>query len=229
MKSIIIKFTILTFAVLTLQGCYLKSVHPLFTAEDAIILENLDGIYETENHRWEFASARSPDRLIKLMTKLSDDEFTPDSSGDAAFEIDAYLVLFESKEDPNERPVLFLGKVGEINGDYFLNLKILEIVSGLAHNFVDYHRFDVNSFSRIEVSENELVMEPFASSWIRDQIMENRVRIKHEVISSDLDDSGEILITAPTHELQQFIEKYGNTKDAYEKALFMNRMPYDVQ
>ena len=214
MKSIIPKITILIFAALIMQGCYLKSVHPLFTADDAILLDSLDGIYESENHRWEFASDRNPERLVRLMSKMSKGDSEPDISGDAALEIEAYLALFESKEDPNEHPVLFLGRIGKINGDYFLNLKILEMDLGLSRNFVDSHRFDINSFSKIEVSENELVMKSFASSWIGDQIMENRVRIKHEVISSDMDDSGEILITAPTDELQQFIEKYGKTEDA---------------
>jgi hypothetical protein len=87
----------------------------------------------------------------------------------------------------------------------------------------------VNTFSKIKVDAARLVMEPFASSWIKEQIENYRVRIKHEAVYSDFDNSSEILITASTKELQKFVLKYGKEEDAYEDPITMKRMPNAVQ
>lgn len=215
--------------VFLLQGCYLKSVHPLFNDEDAIMLQGLDGTYETDDQRWTFASDQDPAMVAELIRQYPDEGITVDPGEEDSLGIDAYLVLFEDKESMTGKPVLFLGTVGEINGDYYLNLKILDLDMGESSAFVESHRFNVNTFSRIKVSQEELIMEPFASSWMKDQIMNNRVRIKHEVVYSQFDDSSEILVTAPTGELQQFIQKYGKNNEAFEDPIRLNRVLNEVK
>ncbi len=212
-----------------LSGCFLKSVHPLITAEKAILVEELDGVYETDDQRWTFASDKNPELVADLIRKYPDEEVSFDPGEEDSLGINAYLVLYENKETENAIPILFVGTIGEINGDLFLNLKILDFSFGESSAFVDSHRFNVNTFSKIKVNEGGLVMEPFASGWIKDQIENNRVRIKHEAVYSDFDNSSEILITASTNELQKFVLKYGKEEDAYEDPITMKRMPNAVQ
>lgn len=229
MKKTITKILLLPVIVFSFSGCFLKSVHPLVTSTEAIMLENLDGVYETEDQRWVFASDKNPEMVANLISQYPDESISIEPGEEDSLGLNAYLVLFTNKQALGARPVLFLGMVGEINGDQFLNLKILDLNMGESSTFVESHRFNVNTFSKIKLDDEKLVMEPFASSWIGDQIRNNRVRIKHETIYSEFDDSSEILITASTNELQKFVEKYGKTEDAYEDPITLKRVSYEVQ
>lgn len=228
MKSLIVKSTLLSLMIISFSGCFLKSVHPLITSEDAILVEGLDGVFETEDQRWTFASDKDPSRVADLIRKYPDESVSFDPREEDSLKMNAYLVLFENKQS-EAKPTLFLGMVGEINGDRYLNLKILDVDLGMSSSFVESHRFYVNTFSKIKLDNEKLVMEPLASSWIADQIQNNRVRIKHEVVRSEYDDSEEILVTASTEELQQFIKKYGKEEDAYEDPITLTRSDYEVQ
>lgn len=224
-----IQLLIFTITLIMLQGCYLKSVHPLFSDEDSMLLQGLDGTYQSDDQRWTFASDKDPAMVAELIRKYPDESISVEPGEEDSLGINAYLVLFENRQSLPGKPVLFLGTVGEINGDHYLNLKILDLNMGESSSFVESHRFNVNTFSRIKVSEEGLTMEPFASNWMKDQIMNNRVRIKHEVVYSQFDESSEILVTAPTHELQQFIQKYGKNEEAFEDPIRLNRVPNEVQ
>ncbi|MGN8225515.1 hypothetical protein [Gracilimonas sp. BCB1] len=229
MKKTITKALLLSLLVVSLSGCFLKSVHPLFTAEEAILLEGLDGTFENGDQRWTFASDNNPKMLAELIRKYPDEDISFDPGEEDSLKMNAYLILFEETDEPNTAPVLFLGKVGKLNGQHYLNLKLLDIDLGMSASPVITHRFNINTFSRIDVQGDKLVLEHLESSWIKDQILNNRVRIKHEVVKSDYDDSTEILITASTPELQQFVEKYGEEEEAYQEALTLKRVPYAVQ
>lgn len=229
MKKTISKILILPLLVFSLSGCFLKSVHPLFTAEEAILLEGLDGTFENGDQRWTFASDNNPKMLAQLIRKYPDEDISFDPGEEDSLKMNAYLILFEETDEPNITPVLFLGKVGKLNGHYYLNLKLFDVDLGMSASPVITHRFNINTFSRIDVQDSKLVMEHLESSWIKDQILNNRVRIKHEVVQADYDDSTEILITASTPELQQFVEKYGDEEDAYQEPLTLKRVPNAVQ
>jgi hypothetical protein len=212
-----------------LSGCYLKSVHPLITADDGVILDGLEGVYETDGSRWTFASDNDPEAVTDLFRRYDDDEISIDPGETDSLNLDGYLIMFENLEDPNPKAELFIGTIGEINGNMYLNLKLFAIDLGINDTFVGSHLFNVNTFSKIELTDNELIMEPFASSWIKDQILNNRVRIKHETVTNDHDESSEILITASTSELKQFVSKYGDEEDAYEDPITLNRVTYEAQ
>jgi hypothetical protein len=234
MKKIVTKICALSILMIGLSGCFLKSVHPLITAEQAILIDKMDGVYENDDQRWTFASDKNPTMMAEIIGKypgedLSFDSDEGDSLGVDVLGVDVYLVLYEDKQDLEAEPIVFIGSVGKINGDLFINLKILDVVFGQSGQFIDSHRFNVNTFSKIQVDDESFVMEPFASGWIKDQIENNRVRIKHEVVYSDLDESSEILITASTKELQTFVQKYGKEAAAYEDPITMKRIPDGIQ
>ncbi len=229
MKKTLSKILLLSLLIVSLSGCFLKSVHPLFTAEEAILLEGLDGTFENGDQRWTFASDNNPEMLAELIRRYPDDDISIEPGDEDSLKMNAYLIFFEETGEPNIPPVLFLGKVGKLNNQYYLNLKLFDIDFGMSATPLVTHKFNINTFSRIDVQDDELVLEHLESSWIKDQILNNRVRIKHEVVRSDYDDSTEILITASTPELQQFVEKYGGEEDAYQEPLTLKRVPYEVQ
>jgi hypothetical protein len=85
----------------------------------------------------------------------------------------------------------------------------------------------VNTFSKINVTNEDLSIEFFKSSWIKEQIQNNRIRIKHEAVNDAIFESTEILITASTRELQQFVEKYGTEEKAFDDAINLPRVMAD--
>ncbi|MFN1835115.1 hypothetical protein AB2B38_007635 [Balneola sp. MJW-20] len=230
MKRLITKLGLLTILLVGLSGCYLKSVHPLFDEENAVFIEGLDGVYETEDYRWTFASDNNPEMLQHLITVL--DDMDPDMEVDSAdtesLDFKGYLIMYENLQDLDKKPDLFIGTAGEIGGRQFLNLQLFDMSDDEA-TLVQRHIFNINTFSRISLTEEELVMEPFASDWISEQIRNHRVRIKHEVVKNIADDGSGILITASTKELQAFVEKYKDEEDAYEDPIKLKRVTNAVQ
>lgn len=210
-------------AVLSLlfSGCYLKSVHPLIPVTQAELLEGLEGRWEAEGERWTFANDprnfKNPD-----MSKFHD-------LGDGdILEEKYYMVLYEDINGEDSDTLFFLGTVGEFGGNYFLDLSIFELESRNS-NFEDIHLFPVHTFSKIEINDGSLAISFFEDDWIKDLITSNRVRIKHERISSEgPTDRDEILITASTKELQKFVTKYGNDDEAFDKPIELKRVNHEL-
>lgn len=224
MKRVINKIVLLSLLTLTLSGCFLKSVHPLINNDNAILLEGLDGVYEKEDQRWTFASDNNPELMADLFRTYPNEDVSFDPGETDSLGIDGYLIRLEQLDNTEGYPEYFIGMIGEINGDLYLNLKLLDLDFGVNSSFGIAHQFNVNTFSKFQFSGEELSIQPFASSWIGDQIQNNRVRIKHEVVHSNFDESPEILITASTKELQQFVRKYGDVEEAYEEPMMFKRV-----
>lgn len=207
-----------------LNGCFLKSVHPLITNKQAVLIEGLDGVYETDDQRWSFASDTYPEKVAELINQYPNEDISIEPEEVDSLNLNGYIVLMEQLDKPEAAPTLFVGMTGEINGDMYLNLKLLDVSFGMNSSFVDNHKFNINTFSKIKVAEEKLEMKPFRSSWIIGQIQDNRIRIKHEIVYSDFDDSSEILITASNKELRTFVSKYGKEDAAFEDMVTFKRI-----
>lgn len=212
-----------------LSGCYLKSVHPLITKEQAILQHNLDGVYENAGQRWTFASDNNPAMIAELIRRYEDEDISIDPGDEDSLGFNGYLVLVEDLTEEAENDLLFIAMAGEISGQVFLNLKVFDLSFQSGSDFKDSQIFFVNTFSRLTISDDGISMEPFASKWIRNQIRDNRVRIKHEKIQNEFDEGTEILVTAANRELRKFVEKYGDTEDAYEDPINLKRMNNGIQ
>jgi hypothetical protein len=71
----------------------------------------------------------------------------------------------------------------------------------------------MHSFYRFQqkMDGKTISIERFAENYLRTLIDAKKVRIKHEV---KID--GTYVITAPTEELQQYVQKYSDVAEAYE-------------
>ena len=237
MKKIYLFLTIVIIS-LVQTGCFLRSVHPLVTSEEAILVEGLEGIWESQNHRWTFIN--DPQKFPNLLEYIGG-KTTVD------FERNIYMILIQNLNDTSATVnEVYVGKAINLNNAYFMDLQIfmtsietLDAPSSIFMNgefldvqvsmhsiksnnaspiymkgeFVDWHFFPVHTFSKISLKENQLNIEFFETSFIEKLISANRIRIKHE----KTDDS--ILITASTNELKKIVEKYAHEEDAFENAL----------
>lgn len=214
MKRLLLFFTLL-FLLIIQTGCFLKSVHPLVEEENAVLVEGLEGIWESDDQRWTFVNDAS--KFPNLAAYLGEDlEIELVDEEDLGLG-KVYLIFFENLEDQSADTAMFVGMVTELNDAHFLDLSVfarsLSEADESESNFIEHHFFPVHTFSKISLKENELDIEFFQSSFISDLISSNRVRIKHE----KTDDS--ILITASTRELRKFVEKYAHEEDAFEAPM----------
>lgn len=212
-------------SILLFSGCFLKSVHPLVTSKDAIFLEGLEGVWETDDQRWTFYNdpASIPTMNISGSNFLGEFSVESDTNSTVFSDQNIYLIMLENFEHSSPDTTLFIGFIGEFSGHNFLDLSLLE--AGLSNdNFYSAHLFPVHTFSRISLHSDELNIEFFKDSWIKNLILNNRVRIKHERIPTQIADTDEdILITASTDELQKFVSKFSSDERAFDKPIELTR------
>lgn len=223
------RLIILSLLLLSLTGCFLKSVNPLVTSESAIILDDLEAIWQSDDQRWTFIN--DPVSLPEMEVQGSNfsGTFSLEAGGGTIFsDKKVYLVIVENIEAVPADTTLLIGYVGDFEGDYFLDLSLLDAGTDM-ESFRSVHLFPVHSFSRVSINNNELAIEFFRDTWIKEQIMDNRVRIKHERVKrGPVDDDISILITAGTPELQQFVLKYKSDENAFEDAIDLKKIVDEI-
>jgi hypothetical protein len=192
-------------------GCFLQSVHPLVKPENSQLVEGVIGTWEDEDQRWIFARPENVPESLNQIDGFEDISEEIDDEDKEEMEY-GYLVVHENKED--ETISVFIGHFIELNEKLYFDLFPMDTWgSGL----LDNHYFPVHTFSKIEFQNNVMNIRLFKSSWINEQIEDNRVRIKHEKTEEG------VLITASTKELQRFVERYGETSEAFEDPISLQK------
>ena len=202
--SVIVASTLL---VIFLSSC-LRTLHPIFTSKDIVYEPKLIGTWKTENQGTKglvIITNLAVDNSIELPEKIS----TLRQKG--------YLISYQDEDGKATKEyIAFLARIGEhLYFDYFPadkkdNKTIDEF---FASHFVKMHtsyRVDISKDGRFELSQLD-------ESYVTKLIDEKKIRISHEK-----DVKGNIVITASTDELQQYIIKYGDEPGAYrsEKTVF---------
>lgn len=203
---------------LFLSGCFLKSLHPLVTDEDAVAVEGITGVWEKDDQRWTFIKEGEYEDMT--MTGIQGNaEFTitmTDEGSDSSEVTDhSYMVIYEDLSEGQVDSSYFFGAFAELNDALYLDLYPVDFGS---LNFETSHYLPVHTFSKVSLDQDRLVISLFKDSWIEEQITDNRVRIKHERTEDT------VLITARTEELQKFILKYGNMPEAYRDPINLDRV-----
>ena len=192
-------------------GCFLQSVHPLVKPENSQLVEGVIGTWEDEDQRWIFARPENVPESLNQIDGFEDISEEIDDEDKEEMEY-GYFVVHENKED--ETISVFIGHFIELNEKLYFDLFPMDTWgSGL----LDNHYFPVHTFSKIEFQNNVMNIRLFKSSWINEQIEDNRVRIKHEKTEEG------VLITASTKELQRFVERYGETSEAFEDPISLQK------
>ena len=88
----------------------------------------------------------------------------------------------------------------------------------LDHGFLRWHMVEVNNFARITLSQESMSIQYFNPDFLEELIENNRIRIDHLWMDYFL------LITAPTEDLQKFVIKYSDEKDALVEADVFSRI-----
>ena len=197
----------ITFLAIFLSSC-LRTLHPIFTSKDIIYESKLLGRWKTENQGTDgFAviTNLATGNSIEIPEKIS------------AIKHKGYLVSYQDEDgNATEQYIAFLVHIGKhLYFDYFPADKKdgKPIDEFFASHFVKMH-----TSYRVEISKDgSFELSQLDESNVTKLINEKKIRISHEK-----DATGNIVITASTDELQQYIIKYGDEPGAYisEKTVF---------
>jgi len=202
--SIILAFS---FLVIFLSSC-LRTLHPIFTTKDIVYEPKLIGAWKTDNqgtNGFAIITNLSTDISIEIPDKIS------------LIKQKGYLVTYQDEDGKTtEQYIAFLALIGKhLYFDYFPAEKKIDQVGD---EFFKSHFVKMHTSYRVDVSKDGgFELSQLDESYVTKLIEEKKIRINHE---KDADDN--IVITASTEELQQYIIKYGDDPSAYrsEKTVF---------
>ena len=153
------------------------------------------------------------------------------SEGEAVWEIykldeDTYGMILTT----DSMPAMFKVHMLELSGHYFMDFypedfeipveeeeeKWLDLDFNFGttsypciNDFLSIHLFPVHTFARLEIGKDQITFRRFDMDWLYKLFEQNKIRIAHEQTEDN------ILLTATTDELQAFVSKYADAKEAY--------------
>lgn len=186
-------FSIILIIALFFSGCVVYSFYPLYTEKNLFPNDILTGNWiEEDNTQWNFKHAFVQGKTPKEVDSTS------------------YVLYLKDKDEKESEFSVHIIKLG---GHYFLDFYLEEFVDDDNLVLEDLHIIPVHTFAKLTVNENQLQINWFDPDWLEDLIEENKIRIHHE-------NNGDfILLTAKPGELQKFVTKYVDSKEAFKDGL----------
>lgn len=183
-----------------LSGC-LTTLHPIFTADDLVTDARLTGNWEKGKDKKKISYRRPSSTEIKSLSpalqNLSDKIYMLDKKdGDGNVEDRYYAFMVK------------LGKYFYL--DYY---PANEVERQSTDQFFSAQYIPMHSIYRIQFkTDNSFTVQQLDGGYLEKLIKNNQIRIRHEVM-----EDGGFVITASTEELQQYLLKYSEVPEAYNK------------
>jgi hypothetical protein len=182
-----------------LGGCSIYSLHPLYNASTLIFDTKLIGIWvDNDGNEWNFEKAiKFDDNEIQKLGLNENSYFLTYTENNKQAQLYAHIVKLENN--------LFLDLYPADNYD-----------EQIGNDLLAGHLLPIHTFAKIEINRNDIIIHPFDVEWVDNLFEQKKIRIAHE----DVEYFGLSLrvLTASTAELQKFISKYQNEKEAFEKV-----------
>ena len=197
-KTMKTKLIILTALVaITMNSCLVKSLHPFYTEKDLIYKPELNGKWSgKDSATWEISQHKVFAGFLK------DEKPTP-----------CYDIACTDKKGTSK----FLAHLFKVGEHMYLDFYLPDIEGP---DLAVMHLVPAHTLARVELAENQITIKWYNEEWLVKLFNDNRIRIAHERIPYDLDeknpDNFQVVLTAPTADLQKFISKYGNDPAAFE-------------
>lgn len=201
MKTKIIVYFVLM--AVSMSGCLVKSLHPFYTDKDVLYKPEILGSWTSGDSakgedfaRWEIK------RHMVFNGIMKDDK--PGTG---------YDIVYTDKKGTYK----FLATLFSLDNQLYLDFYLSEMdASGLAVG----HLVMAHTLARVKIEKARVTISWYNEEWIMKLFNENRIRIAHERVPNNVDVKDpanyEVVLTAPTSELQKFILKYGNDPEAFK-------------
>lgn len=202
--SIILGFT---FLLIFLSSC-LTTLHPIFTEKDLAYDPKLIGIWNVE---------REGNKERVTISNLATENSVELPGNISSIKQKGYLISYqhEDSEIP-DRYIAFLSRIGKyLYFDYYPAYKKQD---QYIDEFFGVHMVKMHTAYRVEIlNDGSFELSQLDGSYINNLIDQKKIRISHETGAD-----GNVVITATTSELQQYLIKYSDEPEAYEskKTIF---------
>lgn len=188
----------LAVVIVLLSGC-LTTLHPIFEESDLVYKTELLGKWKTSGSDggWAEISPLANETNIEMPGKIS------------SIKHKGYLVTYKKDDGEADRSyIAFLARIG--SHLYFDYYPVPSATEKKGDEFYMIHFVKMHTPYRVELLKNGgFELSQLESNFLEKLIQEKKIRISHE---KTLD--GQVIITASTAELKQYILKYGDNPEA---------------
>jgi hypothetical protein len=201
MKKIIVIVGIMI--VVLLQGCVVKSLHPFYRNADLVFRSELLNTWvDSDGSKWSIQQSKSGNNTYEMHWLHN-----------------------------GERDVVFIAHLFRLGDGLYLDLfPEGDNQSSDDFSMFSMHLLPVHSVAKVHVlNKDEVAIKWFNEKWMNSLFEQNRIKISHEKLLSDLVDADDpnvknaaksietqYVLTASTDELQKFLVKYGNEDSAFD-------------
>ncbi len=176
------------------SSCIVVSFHPLYTPKDLFVNELLLGQWmdPEDSTIWQFNYAYKGEEIPENIDSTS------------------YILRLSGKEHCLTQSS-FSVHVVELDHQYFLDFYInnFEGCGNEESDLFDLHLMPVHSFARLQLNGDEALINWFNPDWLTKLAKRGKLEIDFE------EEDDMYLITAPTKDLQKFVVKHYEDKDAF--------------
>lgn len=193
-------------AVLLLGGC-VRCLHPIYTSSDVVFNEKLIGTWKQpgkDDTTWQFTESKDDDRDRGYRLVVTDK--------------DGYTGAF----------LAHLAKLGD---DHFLDLYPIE-PKVASSGFYKFHFQRIHTFYRVQLEGDTFQLASMKPDWLEKHLQSNPEALDHTFITPKGhlptgDEGGaarRMLVTASTAELQAFLRKHVDNKEAFADFIELNKI-----
>ena len=197
------KLILFCFILLILVSSCIPSLHPLYTKKDLILDNTIVGTWISKGSK--------KDQSVWIIKKYIDShspgpkDINPHDFGDK---------LYRLKNIQSGDTIGFDLYLIKLDKYFYFDFYPHDYQS--VNEMRNMHLFPVHTFAKVNIEKNRIVIRQFDMDFFQNLIEQNKIKISHE-------NSGRnIVLTAPTEELQKFVIKYADDEDAFDDPLAVN-------
>jgi hypothetical protein len=193
------------FTLLVVVSSCIPSLHPLYTKKDLVLNNTIEGTWisnesDKDQSIWEIekydcGECNGPQELYPKNIDGKLYSLTNIQFNDT--------VVFE----------LYILKLG----DYFYFDFYPHDDYESDNELENMHLFPVHTFAKVDIENNTINIKQFDLEFLEELIRQNKIKISHEKSGRN------IILTAPTEELQKFVEKYADDENAFNDPIILKR------
>lgn len=196
---------ILLVSLVVFNSCIVKSLNPFYTEETIKFSKDFLGEWKDNNKDiWKITSLKDEyAKLIKSGEKitLEDEKFFKKYKN-------SYSVEYSDKDKKS----LFIATPFKLKDQLFLDFIPFNDQGSEMNGLLQIHNIYPHSLVKLDIlNNNEISIKWFDEKRLKEIFKEKRIKIKHEKIGVMKED---ILLTASSEELQQFLKKYMASESA---------------
>ncbi|SNR17686.1 hypothetical protein [Tenacibaculum jejuense] len=193
------KHIILVLSLIVFNSCIVKSLNPFYTKDTVKHIESLIGEWkDNSNNSWtiistkaEFSKPENNKGEISKEEKILREQFK-----------NSYFVEYKKKKETST----FIATPFKIGNQYFLDFIPFNSENIDLSSLMKYHIIYTHSLVKLDMlNDGTVSIKWFDEKRLEKLFTEKKIKIKHKKVGAMKDD---ILLTATSEGLQQFLKKY---------------------